>query len=107
MSDAVTTFIEKFPEHTLAGNAVYWLGETYYVRGDFEKSAITFAKCYEKYGKGNKGSDCLLKLGLSMSSLNKPNEACVAFKSLSKEYPKMVNTIKKRTEAEIKRLNCK
>lgn len=100
-------FMNDFSEHELAGNAQYWLGETYYVRGDFEKSAVAFAKCYEQYGKGNKGADCLLKLGLSMASLGNTAEACVAFKSLDQEYPKALEPIKKRNSAEINRLNCK
>ncbi|MGD9638952.1 MAG: tol-pal system protein YbgF [Alphaproteobacteria bacterium] len=103
----LSLFLDKYSKHELAGNAQYWLGETYYVQGDYEKSAVSFAKCYEKYGKGNKGPDCLLKLGLSMVALGKNQDACIAFKSLNKEYPKALDRIKKRNEAELKRLNCK
>ena len=31
----------------LAGNAVYWLGETYYARRQFADAAVTFADGYQ------------------------------------------------------------
>ena len=100
------TILTKFPEDDLAGNAQYWLGEVYYGRKDFTKAAVAFAKGYEKY-KGPKGPDSLLKLGMSMCELKKNEEACVAFTSLPKEFPKAEPTILNRAKSEAAKLNCK
>ena len=40
---ALAAFVQNHPEDGLAGNAQYWLGETFYVRGDFQTAARTFA----------------------------------------------------------------
>ena len=100
------TILTKFSENGLAGNAQYWLGEVYYGRKDFTKAAVAFAKGYEKY-KGPKGPDSLLKLGMSMRELKKNEEACVAFTSLLKEFPKAEPTILNRAKSEAAKLNCK
>ena len=96
----------KFPEDKLAGNAQYWLGEVYYGRKDFTKAAVAFAKGYEKY-KGPKGPDSLLKLGMSMRELKKNEEACVAFTSLPKEFPKAEAALLNRAKSEASKLGCK
>ena len=100
------TILGKFPEDKLAGNAQYWLGEVYYGRKDFTKAAVAFAKGYEKY-KGPKGPDSLLKLGMSMRELKKNEEACVAFTSLPKEFPKAEAALLNRAKSEASKLGCK
>ena len=35
-----TAFLDQYGEHELAGNAQYWLAETYYVRGQFEQGEV-------------------------------------------------------------------
>ena len=100
------TILGKFPEDKLAGNAQYWLGEVYYGRKDFTKAAVAFARGYEKY-KGPKGPDSLLKLGMSMRELKKNEEACVAFTSLPKEFPKAEAALLNRAKSEASKLGCK
>lgn len=105
--DSFNRILTKFPNDKLAGNAQYWLGEVYYGRKDFAKAAVAFAKGYQKYKSGPKGADSILKLGLSMRELKKNEEACVAFTSLPKEFPKAEKTLKDRAAAEAKKLSCK
>lgn len=35
-------FLKQHRDHSLAGNAQYWLGETYYVQGDYKQAAQAF-----------------------------------------------------------------
>ena len=72
-------FIQQFPNDQLAGNAQYWLGETYYVRKRYNDAATAFAFGYQKYPKSGKGADDLLKLGMSLGSLGQKQDACSAF----------------------------
>jgi tol-pal system protein YbgF len=102
-----TSFLTKFPDHKLAGNAQYWLGESYYGKKDYAKAAVAFAKGYEKYKDGNKGADSLLKLGLSMQMLGKNEEACAAFVNLSKEFPNASANLKDRAIKSATELKCK
>ena len=99
-------FIKKYPTHALAPNALYWLGETYYVRGEFDKASRTFAEAYQKYPNGPKGADNLLKLGLSLAGKGEKDNACLALGQLKKEYPKGPEPVLKRGEQEMKTLGC-
>ena len=67
--EAFSAFLVENPDHTLAGNAKYWLGETYYVRGNYQQAAVTFAEGFESYPDNSKAPDNLLKLGMSLASL--------------------------------------
>ena len=103
---ALTAFVALHPSHQLAGNAQYWLGETYYVRNDFNNAARAFAIGFQKYPKSQKGPDNLLKLGLSLGNLNKNKEACQSYSMLKSEFPKAPQEVTRRAEAEQKRLRC-
>ncbi len=103
---ALEDFLKKYPTDKLAGNAQYWLGETYYVRGQFEQAAVVFAEGVQKYKSSVKGADSLLKLGMSMARLNKIKEACSAFKNLEKEFPKASESLKARVKSEMEKISC-
>ena len=105
-TDRFISFLTKFPEHKLASNAQYWLGESYYGRKDYAKAAVAFAKGYEKYKDGNKGADNILKLGLSMQMLGKKEEACTAFVNLPKEFPNASQNLKDRANKAAEELAC-
>ncbi|MCD8571754.1 MAG: tol-pal system protein YbgF [Alphaproteobacteria bacterium] len=99
-------FLKANPDHVLAGNAKYWLGETYYVRGDFEKAARVFAEAYQKYPDGSKAADNLLKLGLSLASTGNKTDACVAFRQLEKDYQSGAGPVLRRAQQEMSKLGC-
>ncbi len=99
-------FLRDYPNHALAGNAKYWLGETHYVRGNFESSARIFAEGYQQYPKGSKAADNLLKLGLSLDALGKRSDACIALQQLKKENPAGAAPVLRRADQEMSRLSC-
>jgi tol-pal system protein YbgF len=99
------SFIQKYPDHSLAGSAPYWLGETYFAQADFRQAAQTFLKGYQQYPKSRRAADSLLKLGISLARLGQKQQACAAYGAVSGEYPKAVEA-KKRAQAEAKRAGC-
>lgn len=99
-------FLEAYPNDALAANAIYWLGETYYVRNDFRQAAVTFLQGYQKDPKGSKAPDHLLKLAKSLGNLREKKEACATLGRLKKEFPSAAATIKQRAAAEHKRNAC-
>ena len=103
---ALRLFLEANSSDELAGNAQYWLGETYYVRGDFEQAAVEFLSGYQTYPNSSKGPDNLLKLGLSMARLGQTDGACTALTRLATEYPSANDTIRRRAQTERARLKC-
>ncbi|HVM79142.1 MAG TPA: tol-pal system protein YbgF [Stellaceae bacterium] len=103
---AFRTFIQHNPNDPLAASAQYWLGESYYARKDYSQAASAFAECYEKYPKGTKAPDSLLKLGMSLANLGQKDNACRAFLRLEHDFPQAQSYIKERETAEKRRVGC-
>ena len=103
---AFRQFIAAHPQNTLSGNAQYWLGETYYVRGDFQQAAVVFAEGFEKWPDNNKAPDNLLKLGLSLSNLGQQTDACGIFSALLERYAQANPIILQRARSQQKTLSC-
>ena len=104
-AQAFVTFLKDYPQSALAGNANYWLGETYYVRGQYEVAAGIFSDGLTKYDKSSKAPDNLLKLGLTMKKLNKKEEACGFLTLLPEQFPKAGDAVKK-AKSEAEKLAC-
>jgi tol-pal system protein YbgF len=103
---ALKSFIRQHPNDGLAGSAQYWLGETYFARGNYAEAAIAFAEGYKRYPKGTKAADDLLKLGMSLARVDQKQNACTALAQLDRDFPNPGNTIKERAKDEKKRLGC-
>ena len=98
-------FLEQHRDHSLAGNAQYWLGETYYVQGDYKQAAQAFLSGYRDFPKSRKAADSLLKLGLSLNRLGQKEQACAAYMQVGSQFPKAAEA-KKRAQSELKRAGC-
>lgn len=103
---ALSAFVAANPEDSLAGNAQYWLGETFYVRGDYPTAARAFAEGFQRYPDSAKAPDNLLKLGMSLAQLEQSADACITLKKLRVEYPDAPTSIVQRADREIGRLQC-
>lgn len=100
-------FLARFGDHELAGNAQYWLGETYYVRKDYPRAAQAFLTGYQDYGAGSKAPDSLLKLGMTLAALDQKDDACAAFEELGRLYPNAEERIRRLAGQERTRLGCR
>ena len=99
-------FIGEHPNDPLASNAYYWLGETYYVQKKFQLAAISFARGFQNFPKGNKALDQLFKLALTFMNLGKNEDACAAFSKLESEFPNAPKRVSNRAKEYIKRAKC-
>ena len=102
-----TAFLTRYNDHSLADNARYWLGETFYARNQFDKAARQFAQGYQKNPKGPKGADNLLKLALSLAGSGKKEDGCLALTQLQAEYGKTSPPVMARAKKEAKTMGCK
>jgi tol-pal system protein YbgF len=103
---AFKTFVQANPKHPLAGNAQYWLGETYYARRDYQDAMVSFAEGYKVYKASPKGPDNLLKLGITLAVLNKKQEACAVFQRFNQDYPRATDLQKRRVDQERQKNGC-
>jgi tol-pal system protein YbgF len=103
---ALKAFLEKHPKHLLSSNAKYWLGETYYVRGDFQNAAVTFAEGFQEFPDSAKAPDNLLKLGMSLGQLGDKENACATFTQLQQRFPTAPANIQQKAQLERQRIGC-
>jgi tol-pal system protein YbgF len=99
-------FLENYPDHKLAGNVEYWLGETYFTQGKFQDAAVKFADGYQKRPRGHKAPDNLLKLAMSLGALNKTQDACAVLSELHQRFPKAIPVIRERARKESVNMGC-
>lgn len=104
--DAFKQFLEQHPKDALAGNAQYWLGETYYVQGQYKDAADSFLKGYTTYSKSSKAPDSLLKLGMTLGALNQKDAACATFGQLKEQFPQASPSVVARNKQERQKLGC-
>ena len=100
------TFLQTNPKHTLAGNAQYWLGESYYARKDYQNAMTAFAEGYKNYKTSPKGPDNLLKLGLTLAVMGRKADACQIFSKFSQDYPRAPDLQKRRVDQERQKNGC-
>jgi tol-pal system protein YbgF len=103
---AFRTFVQRNPQHVLAGNAQYWLGETYYARRDYQNAMTAFAEGFKVYKTSPKGPDNLLKLGITLAVLNRKSDACAVFARFNQDYPRATDLQKRRIEQERQKNGC-
>jgi tol-pal system protein YbgF len=99
------SFVQKHPEHELAGNAGFWLGETYYVQSNYKAAAQAFLSGFQKYPNNRKAPDSLLRLGMSLTQLGQKDQACAAFATIDTKFPKAAET-RKRAQDESEKAGC-
>lgn len=80
-------FLVDFPNSSLAPNALYWLGETYYSQQRYAQSILTFRDVMRRFPKHPKAPASLLKIGYSYEQLGDMQNARFYLKALLKDYP--------------------
>jgi tol-pal system protein YbgF len=91
-------FLRLFPDHSLADNAQYWIGECFYVQNDMESASTEFRRVIDGYPDGDKVPAAYLKLGYAALRLNNTNEARRHFDELIQKYPRSEESRSARTK---------
>lgn len=99
-------FLTESPDHSLAPNAKYWIGESYYAEGNYKTAARNFAEGFQKFPTSAKSPDILLKLGMSLAQMGNKGDACVALSQLPVKFPAGPEGILQRGKMERDKLNC-
>jgi tol-pal system protein YbgF len=103
---AFQEFLQLHPDHNLAGNSQYWLGETYYAQSDFKRAGDAFLTGYTTYASSNKAPDSLLKLGMSLAALGNKDAACTVWGELGSRFPQATPAIVARARSERQKAGC-
>ena len=104
---AFREFVISNPDHNLAGNAQYWYAETLRVRQLYTDAASAYLEGYQKYPKGEKAPENLLKLGISMVKIGEKDQGCKMINGVEKQYPKANQSVIQKAKYESQKFECK
>jgi tol-pal system protein YbgF len=85
---ALRAFLAKHPRHDFADNAQYWLGEASYAQKDYPTALAEFRSVVDKYPRGNKVPDALLKVGYCYLALGQTERSRAVLEQVVSLYPK-------------------
>lgn len=83
-------FIDKYPDHDYTDNAHFWIGETYYATGAYQKADVYFKNVIRDFPKGNKVPDAMYRSASCAMRQSKKGIAKQSFEILIQKYPKTV-----------------
>ncbi len=91
-------FLSQYANHRLAGNAQYWLGESFYDMKEYHSALDEFKKVITRYPKSHKVPDAYYKSGLTYLRLDNPRGAALEFEKLFDNFPSHPLTKKAREQ---------
>ena len=80
-------FLGRFPSGTFAPNALYWLGESYYVTQNYQLAQQQFQALLDRYPTHDKTPGAMLKVGLSQVGLKQLDAAERTLAGVVSRYP--------------------
>jgi tol-pal system protein YbgF len=81
-------FIVKYPKHSLAPRAQYWIGEAYYIQRDYPQALIEFNRVLQMAPTAASAADALLRIGMCHANLREPAPAAAAWQRVMREHPR-------------------
>ena len=81
------SFLQLYPNGVYAPNALYWLGESYYVTQNYPLAMQQFQALVDRYPTHDKAAGALLKLGLCEYGLGKLDAAERILGDVVGKYP--------------------
>ncbi len=85
--DSLKQFLREAPDHKLAVNATYWIGEAFYGEKKYENAILQFQDVIQKFPKHTKAAAAMLKQGLAFQALGDKQNAQVILEKLIETYP--------------------
>lgn len=84
---AFQDFMQRYPGGTYAPNALYWLGESYYVTQNYALAQQQFQTLLDRYPTHDKAPGALLKVGLAQYGQDQYEAASATLAEVVARYP--------------------
>lgn len=81
------TFLQNFPNNSYAGNAQFWMADSYFKLQQLPEAIDTFESLLRLYPHAPKAPDALLKIAAAYLQLERPELARQAIETLRRDYP--------------------
>ena len=104
--DRLRTFLTTYPGSPLRGEALYWMGESQFVRGALQNAARSYLEGYNADRTAPTGPRNLYRLGVTLGRLGQRSEACLTLREVRNQFPGGPADILSAAEQESRTLNC-
>lgn len=84
---AFQAYLRDYPDGSLAPNAWYWLGESYYVTQNFPLALQAFDTVVSRFPDSTKAPDALLKKGYSQIELGQAGAGATTLNAVINQFP--------------------
>lgn len=81
-------FLEQHPQHDLAANAHFWIGETHYSEKSYEPAILAYQDVIKNYPGKEKVAAAMLKQAMAFSEIKDTKSAKYILKKLVEGFPK-------------------
>ena len=86
--EKLEAFLKEFPKDSLAGNAQFWIGESYYAEEDYAGAIVEYDALLKNYPNSEKAIGALLKQGYAFIEMGDKKAAKGILEQLREKYPK-------------------
>ena len=86
-ANALTAFLQAYPNSTLAPNALFWLGNAWYAQQNCYKAIDMQNQVLSRFPTSNKAPDALLAIATCQQDLGNPSGAKRSLENLLTRYP--------------------
>lgn len=80
-------FLARDSQSDLADNAQFWIGECRYARGDYSAALAAFTEVVERFPKGNKVPDAMLKAAKTLEATGDTDSARTTYREVETRFP--------------------
>ena len=84
---ALTHFVDSYPSHPYADNALFWRAEVRYLQRNYGEALVEYEAVLRRFPEGNKAPDALYKIGMCHTRLGNAASARDAFERVKHQYP--------------------
>jgi len=103
---AFEQFVALHKDDKLAGNAYYWLGQTRFLRKQYDTAAKAFLVAVKDYPKGDKAPEALMRLGITLGAMGDKKNACETLGEVPRRYAQAEPRILEEAKRSQKDLGC-
>ena len=104
--DRLRGFLTAYPGSPLEAEALYWLGESQFVRGAFQNAARSYLNGYNADRGSAIAPKNLYRLGVTLGRLGQLNEACLTLREVRNQFPTGPADTLTAADAETSALTC-
>jgi tol-pal system protein YbgF len=80
-------YLENFPTTSLAANATYWIGESYYRQKRYRQAIEQYDGVLNRYPRSDKTASALLKKGYAHLELGERSQGVVQLQHVLRQFP--------------------